>query len=194
VPATHVVGISMGGMIAQQLALDHPDRVRSLSLLCTSPGGSSGGVPWRLLASAALRPLFGHERTWGIVSPALYGEWARREMPDRLAEDLEARGQEATPALTAWAQMAGIARWDVRDRLAQLAPIPTLVVHGDADALVPVAGGREIAARIPSARLVILPGMGHLLTTEAEAEVAAALLAHLDGAAQPAQPATAASA
>jgi pimeloyl-ACP methyl ester carboxylesterase len=192
VPAAHVVGISMGGMVAQQLALDHPDRVRSLALLCTSPGGSSGGPPWRLLASAALRPAFGHARTWGIVVPALYGERARREMPDRLAQDLETRGEEATPALTAWAQMAGIARWDVRDRLGELAPLPTLVVHGEADALVPVEGGREIAARIPGARLVILPEVGHLLTTEAEAEVAAALLGHLDRAAEPVRPVAAA--
>lgn len=184
VDAAHVVGISMGGMIAQQMALDHRERVRSLSLLCTSPGGGgSGGPPWRLLASAALRPVFGHVRTWGLVVPVLYGERAQREMPERLAEDLERRGQEVTPAVTAWAQMAGIARWDVRERLAELGGIPTVVVHGEADRLVGFDRGQVLAAGIPGAELVALPGVGHLMTTEAEAAVAAALLGHLDAAA-----------
>jgi len=100
-------------------------------------------------------------------------------MPERLEEDLAMRGQEATPALTAWAQMAGIAGWDVRDRLGELAGIPTLVVHGQADALVGFDRGRALAAGIPGARLVALPEVGHLVTTEAEEAVARALLEHL---------------
>jgi enoyl-CoA hydratase/carnithine racemase/pimeloyl-ACP methyl ester carboxylesterase len=178
----HIVGISMGGMIAQQLALSHRDRVASLSLLCTSPGGRDGAPPWRLLASSALRPFVGPAGTFGLAAPMLYGARAREEMEDRLAEDLAHRAQEETPALTAWAQMAGIARWNVRDRLAELAGIPTLVVHGEDDALVPFARGEALARGIPGARLVALPACGHLLTTEAEPAVAAAVVEHLSGA------------
>jgi 3-oxoadipate enol-lactonase len=179
VARAHVVGISMGGMIAQQIALDHRSRVRSLALLCTSPGGRSGGPPWRLLASTALRPLLGPTRTFGMVAPTLYGERARREMPERIAEDVARRARDATPAATAWAQMLGVARWNVADRLGELAGIPTLVVHGEADALVDPDGGRRIAAAIPGARLMLIAERGHLLTTEAEAELAAAVLDHI---------------
>ena len=96
VESAHVIGASMGGMIAQHLALDHRDSVRSLTLACTTPGGRSGVPPWRLMTTAALRPLLGSRRTFPIVAPALYANDTLKERPERVcSEDLElpARGQ-----------------------------------------------------------------------------------------------------
>ena len=74
VESAHVIGASMGGMIAQHLALDHRERVRSLVLACTTAGGRSGAPPWRLLATVALRPLLGARRTFPVVAPVLYAK------------------------------------------------------------------------------------------------------------------------
>jgi 3-oxoadipate enol-lactonase len=177
----HVVGVSMGGMIAQHLALDHRDRVRSLVLGCTTAGGRSGPPPWRLLASTALRPLVGPTRTWRLVAPILYSQ-ATRGRPDRLREDLERRAADATPTATLLAQMGAIAGHDTRARLAELEGIPTLVLHGSQDALVPPAAGRYLADRIPGARLHVVEGAGHVMSTDAEEEVAEAILDHVHAA------------
>jgi pimeloyl-ACP methyl ester carboxylesterase len=182
----HVIGVSMGGMIAQQLALDHRDRVRSLVLGCTTAGGGTGAPPWRLLATSALRPLLGPERTFPIVAPALYAPRTRRERPERVREDLGIRIADGTSARTTYAQMAAIAGHDTRNRLHELGGIPTLVLHGDDDALVPPARGRELAAGIPGARLELLPDCGHMLTTDAEELATEAILGHLERCAQPA--------
>ena len=173
----------MGGMVAQHLALDHRSRVRSLVLGCTTAGGPGGAPPWRLLASAALRPIFGPGRTFGLIVPALYAARTRREHPERLRDDLGRRIEDATPPSTVYAQLVAIARHDTRARLGELAGLPTLVLHGAEDGLIPARRGRELAAGIPGAQLRSLPDCGHVLTTDDEASTAAAVLAHLEPAA-----------
>jgi 3-oxoadipate enol-lactonase len=179
VERAHVVGASMGGMVAQHVALGHRERVASLVLACTSAGGPSGAPNWRLMLATALRPLVGPGRTFGIVAPALYSERCRREQPERTREDLRKRIEDATPAPTIYAQMTAIARHDTRARLRELGGLPALVLHGGEDALVPVQRGRALAQGIPGARYVELEDAGHVLTTDAEDAVAAAILEHL---------------
>jgi pimeloyl-ACP methyl ester carboxylesterase len=176
----HVVGASMGGMIAQHLALDHRDRVRSLVLACTTAGGRNGAPPWRLLASAAVRPLLGSRRSFPLVAPALYAAATLRDHPDRVADDLDRRMADSTSPLTLYAQLGAIALHDTRARLAELDGMPVLVVHGLEDRLVPPVRARELAQLIPGAHLELIPACGHLLTTDAEEQTAGAILAHLD--------------
>ena len=178
--SAHVVGASMGGMIAQHLALDHGARVRSLTLACTTPGGRSGAPPWRLLATAAVRPLLGARRTFPLVAPALYSPTTLREKPERLRDDLARRIGDATSPLTTYAQMGAIAGHDTRARLSELDGIPILVLHGLDDSLVPPDRARDLARLIPGAHLELIPACGHILGTDAEEETAGAILAHLE--------------
>ncbi len=182
--SAHVIGASMGGMIAQHVALDRRERVRSVVLACTTPGGRPGAPPWRLIAASAARPLLGSKRTFPLVAPALYAAATRQRQPERLREDLERRIADDTSALTLYAQMDAIAGHDTRSRLAELEGVPTLVLHGLDDALVPAEHGRRLAKLIPGAHLVLLPNCGHILATDAEEQTAGAILAHLDRAAQ----------
>ena len=175
----HVVGASMGGMIAQHLALEHRERVRSLGLICTTPVGSSGRPPWRLLVGTALRPFVGPEHIFRLSAPMLYAQRTRDERPDELAADLQVRLSDPTPAKTSWAQLAAIRVHDTRHRLSVLADLPVTVIHGDEDVLVPTDRGRDLAEQIPGARLSLVPGAGHLLTTDNEQGSADAVLAHL---------------
>ena len=184
VESAHVLGASMGGMIAQHLALEDRARVRSLTLACTTPGGRSGVPPWRLLTTAALRPVLGARRTFPLVAPALYAKNTLKERPARVHEDLARRLEDNTSPITLWAQLAAIAAHDTRPRLSELEGIPSLVVHGLEDNLVPSDRGRELAALIPGARLALVPECGHLLTTDAEDQVATAILAHLEACAR----------
>src|SRR5439155_23414126 len=142
-------------------------------------GGRSGPPPWRLLLSTALRPLVGPGRTMGMVAPLLYAPATRHERPDRLREDLQRRIADATSPTTLYAQMAAIAGHDTRARVRELAGIPTLVLHGEEDSLVPPVAGRRLADAIPGASFQFIPGAGHVLTTDAEDAVAAAILDHL---------------
>src|SRR3954464_8376590 len=113
--SAHVMGVSMGGMIAQHLALDHRDRVRSLILGCTTAGGRRGAPPWRMMTATALRPVIGATRTFPIVTPALYAQRTRDEQPERVAEDLRIRLADSTDNRTTLAQMAAVARHDTRE-------------------------------------------------------------------------------
>ena len=180
VESAHVIGASMGGMIAQHLALEDRSSVRSLTLACTTPGGRSGIPPWRLMTTAALRPVLGSRRTFPLVAPALYGKATLKERPARVHEDLDRRLDDNTSPITLYAQIGAIAGHDTRARLGELKGLPTLVVHGLEDNLVPSDRGRELASLIPGARLELIPACGHLLTTDAEAQMAGAILAHLE--------------
>src|SRR3954454_18722595 len=140
--SAHVMGVSMGGMIAQHLALDHRDRVRSLILGCTTAGGRRGAPPWRMMTATALRPVVGATRTFPIVIPALYAQRTRDEQPERVEADLRIRLADNTDIRTTLAQMAAIARHDTRSRLAELEGLEVTVIHGEEDVLVPAEAGR----------------------------------------------------
>ena len=178
-----VLGVSMGGMIAQHLALDHPGRVRSLVLGCTTAHARAALPSWRLLSAAALRDV-APERAFDLLAPALYCERTRRSAPERIREDFAMRAREATPGSTVMGQMRAISGHDTRRRLAELARLPVTVVHGEQDALIPPARGRELARLIPGARHAPVADAGHVMLTDAEDEVVGVLLEHL-GAAQP---------
>ena len=178
--SAHVIGASMGGMIAQHLALEHRDRVRSLLLCCTSPVGRGGQPPWQLLATNAVRPFVAPERTMWLLVPTLYARRTREHHRDRIAEDLRHRLAEPTPPLTTWAQLAAIAAHDTRHQLAELAGLPVTVVHGAEDVLVPPGRGAAIAAAIPGARLETVRPAAHLAAVEQAAAVNALILDHLE--------------
>jgi pimeloyl-ACP methyl ester carboxylesterase len=182
VERAHVVGVSMGGMIAQHLALDHRDRVASVLLGCTTSGGRRGAPPWRLMAATAARPAIGPLRSFELIAPLLYAPATRRDQPDRVAADLKNRARDPTPVRTTLAQMAAIAGHDTRARLPELRGLPVTVLHGDEDVLVPIDRGRELADRIPGARLAVVRGAGHVLTTDREHDTAEAVLRHLEDA------------
>jgi 3-oxoadipate enol-lactonase len=161
--AAHVIGASMGGMIAQELALQFPKAVRSLVLGCTSHSGVLGrwpkfrAIPWR----RSWERLDRMERENALVR-LLYADGTPRE---RIEEDLRLRSNCNWSREGFRKQLGAILMWSAYRRLPSLR-IPTLIVHGDEDRLVPARNGRTIARRIPGARLEILPNAGHIMTTD----------------------------
>jgi 3-oxoadipate enol-lactonase len=174
------MGVSMGGMIAQHLALDHRDRVRSLLLASTTAGGRREAPNLRLVAALLLRPLVGPSRTFPLVAPALYSQHTRTDERERLNEDMRIRARDRVRARTPLLQAAAIAGHDTRSRLPELDGVPTLVMHGLEDRLISPERGQELARLIPGARLVEIPRAGHLLATDAEQEVATSVVEHVD--------------
>jgi 3-oxoadipate enol-lactonase len=182
----HVLGVSMGGMIAQELVLNHPERVQGLVLGCTTCGGASqsdregGAVPAAPEVIALLTPQPGLSReeqvrrSWPAVTTPEFLESSRDVMEERLRLSLI----NPTPIETAQRQMAAVQAFDSFDRLPQI-KAPTLVLHGDQDVLVPVANARALKERIPGAELRIVRGAGHLFTFEFPEESAAAVVEFL---------------
>ena len=164
--SAHVCGASMGGMIAQQLALNHPERVRSLTLMMTDSGARGLPRPTLKVSAALLaRPADPYDqdslvdhyyRLFRLIgSPAYPGPeaWLRQVCADAVRRSN--RPQGFARQLMAIAADTG--------RAAQLGRIklPTLVLHGLADPLIPVAAAHDLAARIPGAQLELIEGMGH---------------------------------
>ncbi len=165
--SAHVYGISLGGMIAQQIALDHPDRVRGLVLGATTPGGPDAAQISDDVAAFFRRRLEmpAEEAVWASV-PYSYGEETRTHGAQRIADDLAQRLRFPVEPVGYGGQLEAALSFNVGDRLAGI-PHPTLVVHGDADRVVPYANGELLAERLPSAELESLPGAGHLYPTDA---------------------------
>ena len=164
--SAHVCGASMGGMVAQQLALNHPERVRSLTLMMTDSGARGLPRPTLKVSAALLaRPADPYDldslvdhyyRLFRLIgSPAYPGPeaWLRQVCADAVRRSN--RPQGFARQLMAIAADTG--------RAAQLGRIkrPTLVLHGLADPLIPVAAAHDLAARIPGAQLELIEGMGH---------------------------------
>jgi len=162
----HFLGVSLGGMIAQQIALRHPGTVDRLVLACTAPGGAHSIRPSpEAMAAFARDPYADLEAQIRRTIPYLYTERYCRERPEEVEAFVGRRlAVPADPAGTA-AQLSAAVGHDAGERLAQIA-VPVLVITGTEDLLVPPENSRRIAERIPGARLVLLPGAPHRLFAE----------------------------
>ncbi|MDQ3874763.1 MAG: alpha/beta hydrolase [Actinomycetota bacterium] len=163
----HVAGFSMGGYVALTLVLAHPDAVRSLVLAGTGAGGPNR-VPRPLEVRAAFEEAFGlpPEEFGRRTMPYTFSPGWPERSPERFEEILAARLEHPTPAETLLAHAdACYGYYDTGCEVERIA-VPTLVVHGDADLIVPVENGRMLAARLPGAEYVELDGRGHNLMLE----------------------------
>jgi pimeloyl-ACP methyl ester carboxylesterase len=160
----HLVGASMGGMIAQTVAIEHPERLRSLTSIMSSTGDPSVGQPTQAALTALLSPPADTreaaiDRTLAIVrvigSPGFDLDEADIRLRTALAYD------RAYDPVGVARQLVAIAASPDRTAALRSVRVPTLVVHGAEDPLVDVSGGRATARAIPTAELLVLDGMGH---------------------------------
>ena len=177
VESAHVLGISMGGMVAQELVLANPEKVRTLTLGCTYCGG-----PGSIYGSAARERLYAAMLA-GDRDAALRAAFEINLSPPAAADpelwerfsSIADRRRVAVPVIMA--QLAACVQHDTHARLGGVRA-PTLVVHGDADEMIPVQNGRLIASLIDAARLEILEGVGHLFFWEQPEHSAELIRAH----------------
>ena len=173
--SAHVVGISMGGMIAQELALNHPEKIRTLTLGCTYSGGEGSALTspevWQRLADGMTS---GDRERALRTSFEVNVSRAYAEQEGTYATWREVMAQMPAAVKVIMAQLQAIGGHDTSARL-QGIEAPTLVIHGDEDEMLPVANGRMVASLIPGSRLEILEGVGHMFFWE-EPERSAALI------------------
>ena len=168
----HVLGISLGGMIAQEVALSHPDRVTTLVLGCTRAGGGTGvSLSWRaalgLVGPMRLPP----EHAIRETAKVILSEAFLRESPEVVEEWVQLARELPPTRRGVLYQLLAAARHDASRRLGTLR-VPTLVITGDADVLIDAANSVYLAGAIPGARLEVLRGAGHDFPTERPRETA----------------------
>ncbi len=162
----HVLGVSMGGMVAQELALDAPARVITLTLGCTSPGGTQARPTSPEVVQEVTAAVLSGDRERMmrtgfeiVVSPAYAaapGNYAAfRELANRTPTDIQ----------VLMSQYAAINAHDVYGRLRRL-EVPTLVIHGSVDRMLDKINGDLIASLVPNARFELLEDVGHLFFYE----------------------------
>jgi pimeloyl-ACP methyl ester carboxylesterase len=160
----HLVGASMGGMIAQQVAIDHADRVLSLcSIMSTTGDPSVGQATAEALAMLGRPPAATREEAirGAVLAGKILGS------PDSPLSDAErvaratAKYDRSYRPLGSIRQVAAIVASPDRTPALHDVTVPTVVIHGAADPLIDVSGGRATAAAVPDAELVVIPGMGH---------------------------------
>jgi pimeloyl-ACP methyl ester carboxylesterase len=184
--SAHVMGHSLGGLVAQYVAGKAPSRVRSLSLLCTFP---SGAIPTRLtpwILAVGLRSRLGTRRMrrHAFLEMVLPPEELARADKDALAQRLsELFGHDlADQPPVVMHQFRAMQRGDATPFLRELGSIPTLVVSASQDRIAPPFGGRALAKGIPGARYVEFPGASHGVPIQLAERVNALLLEHLNAA------------
>jgi pimeloyl-ACP methyl ester carboxylesterase len=181
IKSAHLVGASMGGMIAQEVAISFPQRVRSLTSIMSTTGNPKLPPPTREAAAVLMAPppktreeyLERFAQTWKILRA---GSFPQDEALDRSrAERTFERG--LNPAGVARQLRAILASGSRKQRLASV-KTPTLVIHGTVDPLVPPEGGKDTAASIPGAKLLMIEGMGHALPIPTWPEIIGAIDKH----------------
>ena len=182
--SAHVVGHSLGGPVALQMALDSPERVRSLSLLCTVARGRDATRVSLPILSLGLRGRIGTRRSRrrAFLSIVMAKSELDRVDRDTSAEELEPLfGHDlAIQPPVAMKQLVALRRYDARERLATLAGIPTLVMSASHDPIAPPRFGRALAAGIPEAQYVEFSDAAHGLPMLHAGRVNQLLRAHWD--------------
>jgi pimeloyl-ACP methyl ester carboxylesterase len=179
--SAHVVGASMGGAIAQEIAINHPDRIRSLTSIMATTGDPHLPPAKPEAIAVLLTPmalnwetyLNNHLNTWRVLSGPAF-PMVEQLVIDRARKSF-ARG--LSPAGVARQLAAILASGSRKERLRQVR-VPTLVIHGDADPLVPVEGGIDTANSVPGARLLVIKGMGHSLPVATWPQIVDAIAQH----------------
>ena len=170
IPAAHICGASMGGMIAQQLAVRHPKRVKSLTLMMTSSGSRRLPGPTLKVRGAMIsRPkdagdvqsvIDHYVKLYKLIGSPGYPA-TDAYLNERLGQSVR---RSYRPQGTA-RQMVAIAADGDRSPLLRQIKVPTQVIHGKSDPLVPVAAGHDLASKIGGAKIDVIDGMGHDLPT-----------------------------
>ena len=179
----HVYGISLGSLVAQEVALRNPERVQALVLGASSAGGFAAYKPppssfaqTFLVRAGTMGP---EEAEWAAV-PYTYAEKTRRYHADRIGTDIAHRVGSPPEPLAYMHQAAAVATHDAYERLNRMVA-PTLVVHGEQDVFVPPANALVLAERIPGAQLRLWPDAGHMYIIDepqADQEIARFLVEH----------------
>lgn len=175
VNAAHILGVSMGGMIAQEVALRYPQKVRSLMLGCTAAGGSCAVQANPEVIQVLMSRFVDPELFAAAMNPFLYDAGTPRARRD---EDLQMRRRWFPTPEAYFAQLQAIIGWEAYSRIAQI-EAPTVVIHGENDRLVPPENAKLIAERIPGAKLVMIPNASHIFNTDQTEAAHAAILEFL---------------
>jgi 3-oxoadipate enol-lactonase len=162
VNTAHIFGVSMGGMIAQEFALQYPKKVRSLVLGCTAAGGPQAVRAEQDALQVLMTRGQDPDQFAKAMAPFIYD---RGTPAERIEEDTAVRRKWYPSAEPYFAQLQAIMAWEAYGRLSQIAA-PTLVIHGEIDRLVPPENAKLIAAQIPGAKLVMIPNASHIFTTD----------------------------
>ena len=155
-----VVGLSMGGMVAQHLAIRHPGRVRGLVLVATSACVRAGPWPAPTILRTLARGVLSPSRSLDPLAALLLGPNDRPRATSLLTPFVRLAARAPTPRVTVLSQLAAVASHDTRRALRSVT-CPTEILAGDADALVPPAHSHTLAQIIPNARYTVFSGVGH---------------------------------
>src|SRR5262245_32086369 len=164
-----VYGLSLGGIIAQQLTIRHPERVRALVLGASTPGGRRHELPEREVLNFIQRraTMTAEEAVWASV-PYSYSRETREHRAELIGEDVAQRLRFPATSAGYRAQLTAAWGYDGGNGLNRIA-VPTLVLHGTEDRIVPFANGELLADSIPGAELDVLESAGHMYPTDAPA-------------------------
>ena len=179
--AAHIVGASMGGAIAQTLAIHHPERVRTLTSIMSTTGDPSVPPPAAEALAVLLAPrpvereayFQSYLRTWAVLRGPGFPLDEARDL-ERAARNFE-RGLHPDGVAR---QLAAIIASGSRKEALRAVRVPTLVIHGDADPLVRVEGGIDTANAVPGVRLLVIKGMGHALPISMWPQIIEAIARH----------------
>ena len=168
---THVLGTSLGGFVAQELALSRPDLVDRLVLVCTSYGGRGPeAMSPGALADMMGLGTFSAEAAARKALEAATGDVYRAEKPEEFEKIVHWRLADSPSAVSYYEQAKAGARFDLSGDVGHITS-PTLVIHGSEDRYVPPANARALANAIPGAKLRVLEDAGHLVFVERFADV-----------------------
>lgn len=173
--SVHLVGASMGGMIAQTIAIEFPHRVRSLTSIMSTTGNHSVGQPDYSVLSSLGSPPYDDRQAyidWQIQSRKALGSPKYPLNEKETAENAGLAWDRDHDPLAMMRQAAAVIKSGDRTEQLHSIQIPTLVIHGENDKMIDISGGRATAAAIPNAELVTFEGMGHGLPKPLWSEIA----------------------